>query len=76
MELYEMYASLGVSRAVWEYGERVLEGLQDRFAAIDRTAEYNQAKERSIKWILPKMRREIDSTKRQIREILRLFQLS
>ena len=44
MELYEMYASLGVSRAVWEYGERVLEGLQDRFAAIDRTAEYNQAK--------------------------------
>ena len=44
MELYEMYASLGVSRAVWEYGERVLDGLQDRFAAIDRTAEYNQAK--------------------------------
>ena len=44
MELYEMYASLGVSRAVWEYGERVLEGLQNRFAAIDRTAEYNQAK--------------------------------
>ena len=44
MELYEMYASLGVSRAVWEYGERILEGLQDRFAAIDRTAEYNQAK--------------------------------
>ena len=44
MELYEMYASLGVSRAVWEYGERVLAGLQDRFAAIDRTAEYNQAK--------------------------------
>ena len=44
MELYEMYASLGVSRAVWEYGERILEGLQNRFAAIDRTAEYNQAK--------------------------------
>ena len=44
MELYEMYASLGVSRAAWEYGERILEGLQDRFAAIDRTAEYNQAK--------------------------------
>lgn len=38
--------------------------------------EYDQAKERSIKWILPKMRRKIDSTKRQIREILRLFQLS
>lgn len=38
--------------------------------------EYDQAKERSIKWILPKMRRKIDSTKRQIREILQLFQLS
>ena len=36
MELYEMYASLGVSRAVWEYGERVLDGLQDRFAVGER----------------------------------------
>ena len=44
MELYEMYASLGVSRAVLDYGEAILNGLQSRFAAIDRTAEYNQAK--------------------------------
>ena len=44
MELYEMYASLGVSRAVLDYGEEILDGLQGRFAAIDRTAEYNQAK--------------------------------
>ena len=44
MELFEMYESLGVSREVWAYGERVLEGLKERFAAIDQTAEYNQAK--------------------------------
>ena len=39
MELYEMYASLGVSRAVWEYGERILEGLQDRFALTEQYAD-------------------------------------
>ena len=44
MKINEMYASLGVSTAVYEYGEKVLEGLRERFAAIDRTAEYNQAK--------------------------------
>ena len=44
MKINEMYASLGVSAAVYEYGEKVLEGLRERFAAIDRTAEYNQAK--------------------------------
>ena len=44
MELFEMYESLGVSREVWAYGEQVLEGLKERFAAIDQTAEYNQAK--------------------------------
>ena len=44
MELESMYEQLGVSRAVYEYGERVLEGLRDRFARIDRTAEYNQGK--------------------------------
>ena len=44
MELTTMYESLGVSRAVYEYGERVLEELKPRFAEIDRTAEYNQTK--------------------------------
>ena len=43
-ELEQMYESLGVSREVYEYGEKVLDGLKDRFAAIDRMAEYNQAK--------------------------------
>ena len=36
--------SLGVSRAVYEYGEMILDGLRPRFEAIDRTAEYNQTK--------------------------------
>lgn len=44
MELTTMYESLGVSRAVYEYGERILEELKPRFAEIDRTAEYNQTK--------------------------------
>ena len=39
MEIYKMYESLGVSRAVYEYGEQILDGLKPRFAAIDETAE-------------------------------------
>ena len=44
MSLYDMYATLGVSPAVYEYGERVLAGLKRRFEAVDAVAEYNQAK--------------------------------
>ena len=44
MELTTLYESLGVSRAVYEYGEMILDGLRPRFEAIDRTAEYNQTK--------------------------------
>ena len=40
----EMYEALGVSREVYDFGQAVLDGLKDRFAAIDATAEYNQAK--------------------------------
>ncbi len=40
----EMYAQLGVSPAVYDHGERVLEGLRERFTAVDAVAEYNQAK--------------------------------
>ena len=43
-ELYEMYASLGVSREVYEFGQSVLDGLKERFDGIDAVAEYNQAK--------------------------------
>ena len=42
--LQEMYASLGIDTQVLAFGERILENLKDRFAAIDETAEYNQLK--------------------------------
>ncbi len=38
------YESMGISRPVYELGMRVLEGLTERFADIDRVAEYNQLK--------------------------------
>ena len=44
MDLFSIYESLGVSRAVYNRGEAVLAGLTDRFRAIDQVAEYNQAK--------------------------------
>ena len=39
-----MYETLGVSSQVYEYGESILAGLKERFAAVDAVAEYNQAK--------------------------------
>ena len=44
MDLQTMYETLGLSRAVYKYGEAVLARLTSRFAAIDAAAEYNQAK--------------------------------
>ena len=44
MKLNEMYQGLGISPAVYEYGEAVLKDLRERFDAIDQAAEYNQAK--------------------------------
>ena len=41
MELETMYEQLGVSRAVYEFGEEILAGLKDRFAEIDRISEHN-----------------------------------
>ena len=43
-QILEMYHDLGVSQKVYEYGERALENLRERFAAIDQIAEYNQSK--------------------------------
>ena len=40
----KIYEKLGISRKVLERGERILEGLTERFRAIDETAEYNQLK--------------------------------
>jgi len=42
--LLEFYQTLGVSPAVYGYGESVIEKLRDRFEKIDKIAEYNQAK--------------------------------
>lgn len=38
------YHQLGISRAVYDFGEYVINDLAERFRAIDQTAEYNQLK--------------------------------
>ncbi len=43
-QFLNMYCDLGVSQKVYEYGEKALENLKERFAAIDKIAEYNQGK--------------------------------
>ena len=43
-ELLNLYQTMGISPAVYSYGEETLERIKDRFAAIDKVAEYNQAK--------------------------------
>ncbi len=43
-QLLELYQQMGISPAVYAYGEQVLAKIADRFAVIDRIAEYNQAK--------------------------------
>lgn len=44
MEMQNIYAELGISPAVWQFGKKIEEGLSARFAEIDAVAEYNQAK--------------------------------
>ncbi len=44
LKLQEFYQEMGVSPAVYEYGEQVCKKLQSRFEEIDQIAEYNQAK--------------------------------
>ena len=43
-QLLEFYEQMGVSRAVYAYGEHALERLKERFDQIDKISEYNQAK--------------------------------
>lgn len=40
----EIYKELGISQEVYQFGERILEILKERFQKIDETAEYNQMK--------------------------------
>ena len=42
--LLELYERMGISPGVYAYGEKILDKLADRFAAVDKVAEYNQAK--------------------------------
>ena len=39
-----MYRELGISPAVYAFGQEIEKGLKERFDAIDETAEYNQLK--------------------------------
>lgn len=43
-KLLDIYLKMGISPAVYNYGEKVIASLQERFADIDQIAEYNQAK--------------------------------
>ena len=43
-QLVELYQTMGISPAVYAYGEKTIQNLQERFDAIDKVAEYNQAK--------------------------------
>ena len=42
--LLELYERMGISPGVYAYGEKILDKLADRFAAVDKVAEDNQAK--------------------------------
>ena len=43
-ELTSLYEEMGISPAVYAYGEKVISKLRERFDEIDKVAEYNQAK--------------------------------
>jgi len=43
-QLQELYNCMGISPAVYAYGESTVEKLSERFGNIDKIAEYNQAK--------------------------------
>ncbi|MBS6195283.1 MAG: methionine gamma-lyase family protein [Clostridiales bacterium] len=40
----EMYKEMGISAPVYEFGQKIAEGLEERFHKIDQVAEYNQLK--------------------------------
>ena len=49
-EIVELYESLGICPAVYEYGEKAIARLKERFEKIDQIAEYNQAKVLAAFW--------------------------
>ena len=42
--MYSIYKELGISKEVYEFGNKILQGLTERFNKIDAIAEYNQLK--------------------------------
>ncbi len=44
MNITNAYKELGISDEVYNFGEKIIEELKDRFTIIDKTAEYNQCK--------------------------------
>ncbi|MBO5335600.1 MAG: methionine gamma-lyase family protein [Lachnospiraceae bacterium] len=44
MTTKNMYLAMGISEEVYAFGNKILEGLKERFDTIDATAEYNQLK--------------------------------
>ncbi len=40
----KIYEELGISKEVFEFGQKILDDLKDRFEKIDETAEFNQLK--------------------------------
>ena len=43
-QLLELYQTMGISPAVYDYGEKAIAKLKERFDTIDQVAEHNQAK--------------------------------
>lgn len=39
-----MFETMGISKEVYEFGAKILDGLKERFEKIDEVAEYNQMK--------------------------------
>ena len=44
LEMTSQYKELGISEAVYRFGQKIEEALKERFANIDEVAEYNQLK--------------------------------
>ena len=44
MDLEEIYTQMGIDKPVFSFGEKIAKELEERFAAIDAVAEYNQLK--------------------------------
>ena len=43
-EIIKIYEKCGISRDVYQFGEKILAGLKERFEQYDKVAEYNQLK--------------------------------